>query len=364
VRERNVRVIYLRPLLHADGDLSLEMTNVKLVKTLAQRLVADGFVLGRARPVGAPAGREFSIPFALVALVSLAVPAICLLLLDSFGIRSRRLAYSAFGLDLFLLVAGYATHHDLLVRKLLALAGAIAFAIAAVVAIARRFQTPPPAELGAALSAGVQTALRSALVALCGGLVIVGLLSVPLLMSEIEAFSGVKAVIVVPPLVVLGLYLFTRRFSGTALDPLESAQTPVRVYQLALLGALAVVALVYVSRSGNTSDIAPSTFELSLRSGLTQVLGVRPRFKEFAIGFPLLMLLPALRLEHKRALGWLFALGIAVGTSDIVDTFSHLHTPLVVSLIRLGNGAVLGCALGALAVVAYRAYVRRSAARA
>ncbi len=364
VRERNVRVIYLRPLLHADGDLSLEMTNVKLVKTLAQRLVADGFVLGRARPVGAPAGREFSIPFALVALVSLAVPAICLLLLDSFGIRSRRLAYSAFGLDLFLLVAGYATHHDLLVRKLLALAGAIAFAIAAVVAIARRFQTPPPAELGAALSAGVQTALRSALVALCGGLVIVGLLSVPLLMSEIEAFSGVKAVIVVPPLVVLGLYLFTRRFSGTALDPLESAQTPVRVYQLALLGALAVVALVYVSRSGNTSDIAPSTFELSLRSGLTQVLGVRPRFKEFAIGFPLLMLLPALRLEHKRALGWLFALGIAVGTSDIVDTFSHLHTPLAVSLIRLGNGAVLGCALGALAVVAYRAYVRRSAARA
>jgi hypothetical protein len=41
-----------------------------------------------------------------------------------------------------------------------------------------------------------------------------------------------------------------------------------------------------------------------------------------------------------------------------------LHTPLAVSLIRLGNGAVLGCALGALAVAVYRAFVRRSGARA
>jgi hypothetical protein len=362
VRERNVRVIYLRPMLHADGDLSLEMTNVKLVRTLAQRLRADGFLLGRARPVGAPDGREFNVPFLLVALVSLAVPAICLLLLETFGVRSRRLVLAAFGLDFILLAGGYATHHDLLARKILALAGAIAFAIAAVVAVSRRFSAAPPAALGDTLKAGVQTALRAAAVALCGGLVVVGLLSVPILMSEIEGFSGVKAVILVPPLIVLGLYLFTRRFRGEPLDPLESAQAPVRVYQLALLGVLAAIAFVYISRSGNTSDIAPSAFELSVRSGLTEVLGVRPRFKEFAIGFPLLMLLPALRLDHKRAYGWFFALGIAVGTSDIIDTFSHLHTSLGVSLIRLGNGAVLGCALGALAVVLYRAYLRRAGA--
>ncbi len=365
VRERNVRVIYLRPLAHADGALSLEMTNVKLVRTLKQQLHAAGFILGRARPVGAPAGREFSIPFPLVVLVSLAVPAICLLLLDAFGYRGGRLALAAFGLDLVLLAAGAATHHDLLVRKLLALAGAIAFAVAAVVVISRRFREEPPETLGATLAAGLQTVARSTAVALCGGLVVVGLLSVPLLMSEIDRFTGVKAVLLLPPLVVLALYLYTRRFRGSApLDPLESAQSPVRVYQLALVGVLAAAAFIYVSRSGNTSDITPSTFELSLRSGLTEVLGVRPRFKEFVVGFPLLMLLPALRLEHKRALGWIFALGIAVGTSDIVDTFSHLHTPLAVSLIRLGNGAVLGCLIGALAIVAYRAVAARSGARA
>jgi hypothetical protein len=84
------------------------------------------------------------------------------------------------------------------------------------------------------------------------------------------------------------------------------------------------------------------------------LLGVRPRFKEFMIGFPLMMLLPVLSLEHKRLVGWLFAIGIAIGTSDIVDTFSHLHTPLVVSLLRVINGALIGCVLGVLAIAAYR----------
>jgi hypothetical protein len=89
---------------------------------------------------------------------------------------------------------------------------------------------------------------------------------------------------------------------------------------------------------------------------------VRPRFKEFAIGFPLMMLLPALRLEHKRLTGWLFAVGIAIGTSDVVDTFSHLHTPLIASLLRIFNGAVIGVVLGALAIAVYRVLDRRASA--
>jgi flagellar biosynthesis protein FliR len=117
-----------------------------------------------------------------------------------------------------------------------------------------------------------------------------------------------------------------------------------------------------VSRSGNQSDVAPSAFELSLRSGLTAVLGVRPRFKEFLIGFPLMMLLPALTLRHRQVFGWLFALGIGIGTADMIDTFSHLHTPLEVSLIRLLNGLVIGCIVGAIAVLAYRRWGRVGAA--
>ncbi len=350
VRERNVRVVYVRPFLHEYNGLSLQKTNVELVHAIASGLAARGFTLGRATPVPG-----FRINPLVVALVSLAIPAIVVLLFEAFGKRRATIAYIAFGIDLALVLGGYVTHHDLVARKALALVGAIGFATMGFVAIPRSFTLPPAATLGANVLAGLRTVAVATAFALAGALVVVGLVSTPLLMEEIDRFAGVKAVIVVPPLLAFALYVYTRRFGNEPPDALGSAYAPVRVYQLAIFVILAGAAFVYVSRSGNQSDVSPTTFELALRSNLTQVLGVRPRFKEFAIGFPLMMLLPALRFEHKRVAGWLFAIGVAIGTSDVVDTFSHLHSPLVVSLVRIVNGAVIGIALGIVAIVVYRA---------
>ncbi|MGP6191662.1 MAG: DUF5693 family protein [Vulcanimicrobiaceae bacterium] len=356
VRERNVRVVYLRPYLHAQPGESLEATNVDMIRQIATGSRARGFKLGRATPVP-----DFHISPLVIALASLAVPAMFLLLLEAFGIRRAPVAYAVVLGDLALVALGYAVHHDLLVRKALALAGAIEFATMGVVAIPRAFTLDAPPTLGAALLAGLRTVAVATAFALGGALVVVGLVSAPLLMEEIDRFAGVKAVIVLPPLLAFALYVYSRRFGNNPPGVKQSALEPVRIYQLAILLMLGAAAVVYVMRSGNQSDITPSAFEMSLRSGLTTVLGVRPRFKEFLIGFPLMLLLPALRLEHKRLVGWLFAIGIAVGTSDIVDTFSHLHTPLTVSLVRVFNGAVIGCIVGALAVVVYRRFVPQPA---
>jgi hypothetical protein len=361
VRERNVRVVYLRPYLHAEGNLSPEAANVEMVKQIAEGLKAQGFKLGRATPI-----RSFSrwVDNPVVMIVaSLAVPAGLLLLLSAFGVAaSRRLVAWAFGADVVLMLAGYAAHHDLLARKIVALTGAILFAVGAVVAVARAFTDPERSTSGAALRTGLWTVAIATATALAGALVVVGLLSGPLTMDEIERFSGVKAVLVVPPLIAVALYLYTPIFGRKPLRLGASAQEPVLIYQLIAAFVLLGVAYLYVSRSGNQSDVAPSAFELSLRSGLTAVLGVRPRFKEFLIGFPLMMLLPALTLRHRQVFGWLFALGIGIGTADMIDTFSHLHTPLEVSLIRLLNGLVIGCIVGAIAVLAYRRWGRVGAA--
>ena len=349
VRERNVRVVYLRPFLHQQNGMSLEQTNVEMVRAIRDGLLARGFKLGRATPVP-----NFPINPVVIVLATLAVPAMVMLLFEAFGMRRSQVAYVVFAIDLLIVCGGYATHHDLLARKLLALLGAIAFATMGVVAIPRAFTLPPPSSYGASVLAGLRTLGVATVFALGGALVVVGLVSTPQLMEEIDRFSGVKAVIVVPPLLAFGLYVYTRRFGNEPPTAQASALAPVRVYQLALLALMAGLAFVYIARSGNTSDISPSAFELALRSNLTALLGVRPRFKEFAIGFPLMMLLPALRIEHKRLTGWLFAVGIAIGTSDIVDTFSHLHTPLLASLLRVFNGAVLGIVLGAIAIAVYR----------
>jgi len=350
VRERNVRVVYLRPFPHPYNGMSPEGTNVEMVRQIAQGLHARGFKLGRATPIQPIPGGPL-----LIALASLAVPAIFMLLLEAFGVRRwPQLVYVVVAADLLLLALGYVSHHDLLARKLLALAGGIMFAVMGVVAIPRSFTSPAPRELGAALLAGLRTLCVATFFALCGALVVVGLVSVPLLMEEIDHFTGVKLVLTLPPIIAFVLYIYTRRFGNDPPSPRASALAPVRVYQILALVVLAAGAIVYIMRSGNQSDITPSGFELALRSNLTALLGVRPRFKEFAVGFPLMMLLPALQLAHRKAIGWLFALGIGVGTADIVDTFCHLHTPLLVSLLRVFNGAIIGIVLGALAVMIYR----------
>ena len=73
---------------------------------------------------------------------------------------------------------------------------------------------------------------------------------------------------------------------------------------IAIVGAgIAVIAggALLVMRSGNQSEIEPSKIELMLRHGLTSVLSVRPRFKSFLVGFPVMMLVPAL-LRARRVL--------------------------------------------------------------
>ncbi|MBV8749368.1 MAG: hypothetical protein JO103_06620 [Candidatus Eremiobacteraeota bacterium] len=212
---------------------------------------------------------------------------------------------------------------------------------------------PRAPSAGAAILDGVRVLAIATVITLCGALVVVGLLSTPLTMLEIDRFTGVKLVLAAPPLIALLLYLFTPRW-GQSLTPSRLGEAPVTVLQLvAGIVLLGFGYLVFV-RSGNQSDITPSSFELALRAHLSTLLQVRPRFKEFVIGFPALMLVPALVPADRARWGWLFALAIGVGLADVVDTFSHLHTHLVVSVLRLVNGAVLGVLLGALAVAVYR----------
>jgi uncharacterized membrane protein len=191
-------------------------------------------------------------------------------------------------------------------------------------------------------------------VALGGALIVVGLLSTPLTMVEADRFAGVRLLLLLPPVLALALYLLTPLWSARLKDPIAALDSPVRFSALALGIIIVGGAYVLQARSGNQSDIAPSSFELALRSHLTTILSVRPRFKEFLIGFPALMIVPALSALDRRRIGWLVVLAIGMGMGDVVDTFSHLHTPLAVSFLRIVNGAVLGAIVGSIVIAIYR----------
>jgi hypothetical protein len=350
VRERNIRVVYLRPWEHQDGDLSIEATNVEMVKQIADQLKAHGFKLGRATPIPLYRGDNRI----LVGIAALAVPSIFVLLLGLFRWYRPWLAYAAYGLTILLYLAGIVSHHDLFARSMIALAGALLFATAAFLSIAKACSEEPAPRFSDQLVRSLGWTLLATGVTLLGALVVVGVMSSPLTMEEIERFRGVRLVLALPPLIALCLYLFDRRFNSGIERPSDVFTAPVRVYQLFAGLVIVAAGALLLARSGNQSDIAPSHLELLLRHQLSVVLSVRPRFKEFLIGFPALMILPALTIAHRRIVGWLLALGAGVGIGDVIDTYSHLHTPLTISLMRTFNGLVIGALIGLLVVWIYR----------
>ncbi|MBV9232758.1 MAG: hypothetical protein JO030_01840 [Candidatus Eremiobacteraeota bacterium] len=355
VRERNVRVIYLRPWPHQDGDLTIEATNVELVKGIADQLKSAGFRLGRATPIPLYHGNNRI----LVGIATLAVPSIFVLLLEFFGWYRRRVAIAAYALTILLYLGAIAAHHETLARSVIALAGALLFATAALVTLIPAWNEAPAARFGEQFLRSLGWTLAATGVALLGALVVVGIMSSPLAMEEIDRFRGVRAILALPPLIALCLYLFDGRYGAGVQRPRDVFVSPVLAYQL--LAGIAIVAAgaLMLVRSGNESDVSPSAFELSLRHALTAVLSVRPRFKEFVIGFPAMMLVPALALRHRRAIGWLLALAIGVGIGDVIDTFSHLHTALQISALRIAYGIAIGAAIGALLTWLYRLWVYR-----
>jgi hypothetical protein len=353
VRERNIRVVYIRPFAHqwdlGKGPLSIEATNVEIVGQIAAGVRRDGYRLGGASPI-----YPFVVQPWLVVLVSLAVPAMLLLLLDSLGVHSMRLALSIALADLVIVGAGYAVHHDLLARQALALIAGIVYAVAGGATIAPFFRKPPAATLRAALRDGLLAMGSATAVALGGALAVVGLLSTPLTMVEVDRFAGVHLLLLAPPVLLLALYLLAPLWGARVRDPAGVAGAPVLLYQLVLGAVIIGGAYVVQARSGNQSDIAPSSFELALRAHLTSILSVRPRFKEFLVAFPALMLVPVLTAPDRRRFGWLVILAIGMGLGDVVDTFSHLHTPLAISVLRVVNGVVLGAIVGTAVVALYR----------
>ncbi len=184
-------------------------------------------------------------------------------------------------------------------------------------------------------------------VSLIGGLCVAGLLNGLPFLVKADEFSGIK-ISVFLPIILIGLY-FMSRLAGLK-ESMGSAIT----YGSAALGLVLVVALAFMlSRTGNDNPAGVSGVELAFRNLLDNVLFVRPRTKEFLIGNPALYvacgMLISPRSKQKGFGGWTaLALMIgSIGSTSIVNTMCHLHTPVILGLSRIGIGLVLGCILGA-----------------
>jgi hypothetical protein len=194
------------------------------------------------------------------------------------------------------------------------------------------------------------------LLTLASALLVAACLSTPDFALGLDRFRGVKAALALPPLVAVFLLYRPAELRSFARRPLTLGLA-------AVLLLVAGAAAVYLLRSGHDA-LEVSGGERRMREALEAAFGVRPRFKEFLIGHPLLCL--GLYLRRRGPAGWdarPALLAGFLGQLSIVNTFCHAHTPLGVSLLRTWHGWWVGLLLGLALIALARAAARRGLAR-
>ena len=337
--ERNCKVIWLKMILEPDNDVSwdadqTEWTYItdpaayeKMILDLDARLEPMGYTRTTVPPM------ELEMPSAALHIVQgIGTAALLVLLFDLFFLVSRRTS-------LLLLVLAALGMTGLAVLKpasyplLLSMAGGIVMPSIAAVGLCRvmrekRRQAPRPG-FGRLLGfAYEETGARDAVLAQVGPRGEKG---------RIKRFNAYFAELMKTPM-QLGWFL------------------AVVVIAVAAVFLLAVF-VYYIYRTGNSATT--SSAELAFRNFLENTLVIRPRTKEMIVGWPMLLLFIWSLRRGMKFLPMVFGLGMTIGLVSVVNTFLHIRTPFLISLLRTGWGVLFGLLIGLalvlLAELIYRA---------
>lgn len=353
-RERNIRFCYVRLLTFAGKDPVED--NVKFLGKIAAGMRRGSSLTGGDLRFG-PARRyeETGVPTVLFALMGLSVAAGVVWMLKTALPLPDSTAGLLLGI-LGLLCMVCAWRLDETGRKLVALLAGIVFpTIACLRTFPRTSAKPLPPNV--CLTRAVRGIVLASGITAIGIIHVVGLLATRPFMVHSSQFLGIKAQHAVPLLLVTlvavagGVTLPEEtwaRWKARAAGQFRAAmQEPAR-FGLLIIGIIALAAImVIVARTGNDAGVGVSGAELKGRALLDRILPVRPRTKEFLVGHPLFILGLAWWWRGRRRLGLPCLVFGSLGQVSLLNTFCHIHTPLVISIWRDGIGLVLGVLLGA-----------------
>ncbi|HWR31467.1 MAG TPA: DUF5693 family protein [Negativicutes bacterium] len=360
-RERNIRLQYLKMYERPLPGKNLTETHVAYVSGVKQGLDSFGVPTGPATtfaPYRPNPLLLFLITLGTVAagvlLISVAIPVPLRLQYGMLIVLSLGL-----GVPLFF---GAAT----LVRQMTALGSAVLFPVLAMTWQLDCWRSSAPragAPLWRILRDGITGLARTSLLSLVGGAYLAAVLADTGFLLEMEIFRGVKMTFVLPLLLISIVYL-TRfnLFPGVDADDsrhlwarlLHVLDYPAYIKTILGFGAAAAVAYVFVGRSGHDAGVPVPEIEIKLRRFLEVTMYARPREKEFLIGHPaFLMAVMALYRNWPRFFHFAFVVAATIAQGSLVETFAHMRTPVIMSLVRGANGLLLGALLGVAAVLVF-----------
>ncbi len=170
-----------------------------------------------------------------------------------------------------------------------------------------------------------------------------------LFVLRIEQYWGVKISFILP-LIFIALYVFRSGVLGVSLG--QAVLGTLKRYELVILAVLGMGFILYITRTGNFPLLPAGAIESRMRSLLEQIMFMRPRTKEFLIGYPALWVLLAYRNKPMRAVYQVVLwLALGVGFVTFFNSFCHIHTDFVFVLLRFLNALLLSIPVGLIYLV-------------
>lgn len=352
VKERNIREIIIHPFYNfnnvtSGNKITIVDYNLKYFNTIYKKLASLKY------PITANKGqisKNYKTPSAIELFgLSLAVMMILILLSRYFfSVNISTIVSILIGDTGFFLIA-LMTHQMALFVRILALMVTVVFPTYAIISQLACAEREKKDETTPWIKKSMIFLARTVGICLLGALLLIGFLSDIKYLLGINLFFGVKIAFLLP-LFLVGYYYFTRpeRIRSTFYILKRLLIAPVKTSAL-LVGVFSMIfILIYILRSGNYISFNVPTFETHLRSFMENLLFIRPRTKEFLIGYPFLVFTFVFykTIKNKNWL-WFFTMIGTVALISLLNSFCHTYTPILITLYRTLLGASLGYILGA-----------------
>lgn len=338
VSERGVRLLYIRPFYSPDKGKDLIDTNTSYLTEIKKKITESFHSAGQA-------SRPQIIHVKIISLLILSLGAAIglIFLINCFITLQPAAIYLVLLSNCVILLLFKAGGQILLFQKLTALLSAIVFPSLAITSVFKRQED----RLFMTVSRVTIVVLRIFIITMIGSILIIGLLSDTLFMLGSQQFIGIKIAFILP-LLIVALYcalIEKESFKKLYNELINWINKPITTAAVLSAAVFGLIFVLYILRSGNFG-IGILKSEKAFRSLLENIMVVRPRTKEFLIGYPFLTLAAIYYLKGAKKWLWLFLIVGLVGPISTLNTFCHVHSPLAISILRVFYGLIFGIVFG------------------
>ena len=366
VKERNIKINLVRKFEKLQGATTLTETHENYIRSVAAGIKKEGYTLGRAH-IMAP----YHPPLWALTLIMSGIVAAGVFFLSQIRPFAGKWQIALWAVGAVVLAGPLMIKSSTLLQQVGALAAACLYppiALSMVMDYWKKWPGNKPFGLGSTMVRAVVLLFLAGLISLAGALQMAGMLSDIRFFTEMELFRGVKLTFVLP--ILLTILLYVARFSvtdgpdGDFFGECKRILKMSPTMQFLLVGFVGMIGVyILLGRSGHTAGFEVPGWEIQIRSFLEKVFFTRPRSKELFIGHPALVMATYFwAIRSPRWMHFCAVIAGSIGVASMVETFAHVRSPLLLSVVRGIDGiwpaAILGL-LGILAChLAYRLWKR------